>query len=319
MPGSSHGGLSAADAGNGGRAGLLQIPPGAEPGALVGPARGEDPAGAAGRGGCQPRVCAGRAGGRDRGAAQGQEDQGEGSAPRAVRSTQGEVVKCWGLKWICLTLLVPLPWSPRPWALPFLTLLAPPAQADEKAGRRHKTTVDCKAVGQVSRWLASAAFTVVGCRRRRVCQRRPGPRLPGAGGHAGVAPAAGRPAVRLPGSARPRPARAQAKEGRAPAQPEGTAGRPGPAVAGRRGGVVRRCPQAGAAALGAGRRSCGASTSRLPHNAYYGKYVMKFGKNTVNLLHLACKCRCHDSCRQLASFWFSACTLNLLQVAIIPD
>jgi hypothetical protein len=82
----------------------------------------------------------------------------------AVRSTQSEVVKCWGLKWICLTLLVPLPWSPRPWALPFLTLLAAPARADEKAGRRHKTTVDwtAQAVGQVSRWLASAAFTVVG-------------------------------------------------------------------------------------------------------------------------------------------------------------
>jgi len=82
----------------------------------------------------------------------------------AVRSTQSEVVKCWGLKWICLTLLVPLPWSPRPWALPFLTLLAAPARADEKAGRRHKTTVDwtVQAVGQVSRWLASAAFIVVG-------------------------------------------------------------------------------------------------------------------------------------------------------------
>ncbi|MFM8331619.1 MAG: transposase [Candidatus Methylumidiphilus sp.] len=82
----------------------------------------------------------------------------------AVRSTQSEVVKCWGLKWICLTLRVPLPWSPRPWALPFLTLLAPPARADEKAGRRHKATVDwtAQAVGQVSRRLASAAFTVVG-------------------------------------------------------------------------------------------------------------------------------------------------------------
>jgi len=55
-------------------------------------------------------------------------------------------------------------WSPRPWALPFLALLAAPAQADAKAGRRHKTTVGwtAQAVGQVSRWLASAAFTVVG-------------------------------------------------------------------------------------------------------------------------------------------------------------
>lgn len=82
----------------------------------------------------------------------------------AVRSSQATVVKCYGLKWICLTLLVPLPWSQRPWALPFLTLLAPPRQADEKAGRRHKTTVGwtAQAVKQVSRWLARAAFIVVG-------------------------------------------------------------------------------------------------------------------------------------------------------------
>jgi hypothetical protein len=94
----------------------------------------------------------------------GKKIKAKGCHRDAVRSTQGEVVKCLGLKWICLMLLVPLPWSPRPWALPFLTLLAPPARADEKAGRRHKTTVDwtIQAVGQVSRWLASAAFIVVG-------------------------------------------------------------------------------------------------------------------------------------------------------------
>jgi DDE superfamily endonuclease len=82
----------------------------------------------------------------------------------AVRSTQSKVVKCCGLKWICLMVVVPLPWSPRPWALPFLTLLAPSAQADELAGRHHKTTVDwaIQAVRLVSRWLEAAAFTLVG-------------------------------------------------------------------------------------------------------------------------------------------------------------
>ena len=94
----------------------------------------------------------------------GRKIKAKGCHRDAVRSTQSEVVKCLGLKWICLMVLVPLPWSPRPWALPFLTLLAPPAQAAAKAGRRHKTTVDwtTQAVGQVSRWLESAAFTVVG-------------------------------------------------------------------------------------------------------------------------------------------------------------
>ena len=37
----------------------------------------------------------------------------------AVRSTEKTVVKCFGLKWICMTLLVPLPWNKRPWALLF--------------------------------------------------------------------------------------------------------------------------------------------------------------------------------------------------------
>ncbi|MCP4206351.1 MAG: transposase, partial [Shimia sp.] len=56
----------------------------------------------------------------------------------AVRSTQKQVVKCYGLKWISLMLLVPLPWSERVWALPFLTVLAPSKRANEAAGRRHK-------------------------------------------------------------------------------------------------------------------------------------------------------------------------------------
>jgi hypothetical protein len=82
----------------------------------------------------------------------------------AVRSTQGTVVKCYGLKWISLMLVVPLPWSPRPWALPFLTLLAPSERANEQAGHRHRTTVDwtIRAVRLVARWMETAAFTVVG-------------------------------------------------------------------------------------------------------------------------------------------------------------
>ncbi len=54
----------------------------------------------------------------------------------AVRSTQDIVVTCYDLKWISLMVIVPLPWNSRPWALPFLTLLAPSTQADEAAGRR---------------------------------------------------------------------------------------------------------------------------------------------------------------------------------------
>ena len=48
----------------------------------------------------------------------------------AVRSTPQQVVKCLGLKWISLTVLVPLPGCSRPWALPFLTVLAPSERAN---------------------------------------------------------------------------------------------------------------------------------------------------------------------------------------------
>ena len=41
-----------------------------------------------------------------------------------------------------MMLIVPLPWSKRPWALPFLTVLAPSKAYNEANGKRHKTTVD---------------------------------------------------------------------------------------------------------------------------------------------------------------------------------
>jgi hypothetical protein len=53
-----------------------------------------------------------------------------------------------------MMLLVPLPWSARPWALPFLTVLAPSQRANEAAGKRHKTTIDwtVQMVKGVGRW-----------------------------------------------------------------------------------------------------------------------------------------------------------------------
>ncbi|MBV8270375.1 MAG: transposase, partial [Planctomycetaceae bacterium] len=49
-----------------------------------------------------------------------------------VRSSRNHVVKCFGLKWVALMILVPVPWSQRVWALPFLTTLSWP----EGSGRR---------------------------------------------------------------------------------------------------------------------------------------------------------------------------------------
>ena len=41
----------------------------------------------------------------------------------AVRSSKKHVIRCFGLKWVSMMLLVPVPWSQRVWALPFLTIL----------------------------------------------------------------------------------------------------------------------------------------------------------------------------------------------------
>lgn len=73
----------------------------------------------------------------------------------AVRSSQSKVVTCMGLEWICMALLVPVPWSERPWALPFLTRLAPSKRANEALGRRHRTMVELTIgmVRLVARWL----------------------------------------------------------------------------------------------------------------------------------------------------------------------
>ncbi len=59
-----------------------------------------------------------------------------------VRSSHGHFVKASGLRWVCLMLLVPLPWAGRTWALPFLTALAPSERYDQQRGRRHKTLAD---------------------------------------------------------------------------------------------------------------------------------------------------------------------------------
>ena len=55
-----------------------------------------------------------------------------------VRSTRENFVKSSGLRWVCVTLLVELPWTSRVWALPFLSALAPSERYAAQRGRRHK-------------------------------------------------------------------------------------------------------------------------------------------------------------------------------------
>jgi DDE superfamily endonuclease len=55
-----------------------------------------------------------------------------------VRSTHETFVKSSGLRWVCVMLLVEVPWASRIWALPFLSTLAPSERYAARRGRRHK-------------------------------------------------------------------------------------------------------------------------------------------------------------------------------------
>jgi hypothetical protein len=60
-----------------------------------------------------------------------------------VRSSHEHFVKASALRWVCLMLLVPIPWAGRVWALPFLSVLAPSERyAAERGKKRHKKITD---------------------------------------------------------------------------------------------------------------------------------------------------------------------------------
>ena len=62
-----------------------------------------------------------------------------------------------------MVLLVPVPWSQRVWALPFLTVLAPSKKTNLSNGKRHKTSIDWvgQMIGQVRRWLPERQVVLV--------------------------------------------------------------------------------------------------------------------------------------------------------------
>ena len=59
-----------------------------------------------------------------------------------VRSTHQHFVKASGLRWVCLTLLAPVPWASRVWALPFLSALAHSERYAKECGKRHKSLTE---------------------------------------------------------------------------------------------------------------------------------------------------------------------------------
>ena len=80
-----------------------------------------------------------------------------------VRSSKKYLVHSFGLRWVSMMLIVSVPWSSRPWALPFLTLNAPSEASNKANGKRHKTSIDLikQMVCLVRRWLRGRALVLV--------------------------------------------------------------------------------------------------------------------------------------------------------------
>jgi hypothetical protein len=80
-----------------------------------------------------------------------------------VRSTQERFVKASGLRWVCLMLLVPVPWARHVWALPFLSILAPSERYTAERSKRHKKITDWarQALLLVRRWWPERQIVAV--------------------------------------------------------------------------------------------------------------------------------------------------------------
>lgn len=91
----------------------------------------------------------------------GRKISAKGCSRDPVRSTKKHVIRCFGLKWVSMLLLMPVPWSQRVWALPLLTALCWPEQ--KRAPRRHKTSMDGvrQMMQQVRRWRPARQLVLV--------------------------------------------------------------------------------------------------------------------------------------------------------------
>ncbi len=80
-----------------------------------------------------------------------------------VRSTRENFVKSSGLRWVCVMLLVEIPWASRIWALPFLSALAPSERYAAQRGKRHKKITEWawQLLLQVRRWYPEREIVAV--------------------------------------------------------------------------------------------------------------------------------------------------------------
>jgi len=81
-----------------------------------------------------------------------------------LRSTKKKVAYTSGVRWLSMAIVVPVPWSERYWALPFLTVMLLSPKTSGKLGKRHRTSVarTGRLISQVRRWHPEREIVVVG-------------------------------------------------------------------------------------------------------------------------------------------------------------
>jgi hypothetical protein len=80
-----------------------------------------------------------------------------------VQSSHNNFVKTSGLRWLCLMLVVPIPWARRYWALPFCTALTPSRNYYQRRRREPCKLADRarQMLLMVRRWLPDRSIVVV--------------------------------------------------------------------------------------------------------------------------------------------------------------
>ena len=82
----------------------------------------------------------------------------------AARSQAGHVITSDGIHWVCVMLLVRVPWSRRRWALPFLAIPTFTPAISAKLGRPHRTAPERTEglIRLIRRWQPDRTIQVVG-------------------------------------------------------------------------------------------------------------------------------------------------------------
>ena len=95
---------------------------------------------------------------------QGRQIKYKGRFRDMIRSSVGHVVTSSGIRWSCVAILVELPWSTRPWALPFCVVPVLSPKTSARLGKTHRTSVDWAIVliSKIRRWQPTRPIELVG-------------------------------------------------------------------------------------------------------------------------------------------------------------